>query len=67
VRHVLAPTREDLVDREGECIIAVEGTVINSVFAEKRLANNVTANNDIGSIMLLFHHRQLNILLTYVK
>jgi hypothetical protein len=43
VRHVLAPTREDLVDREGECIIAVEGTVINSVFAEKRLANNVTA------------------------
>jgi hypothetical protein len=36
MRHVLAPTRED---RGGEWILAVARTVINPVFAEKRLTN----------------------------
>ena len=40
MRHVLAPTREDLGDREGEWIIVAVGTVINLVFAEKRLTND---------------------------
>jgi hypothetical protein len=40
MRHVLAPTREYLGDREGEWIIVAVGTVINFVFAEKRLTND---------------------------
>jgi hypothetical protein len=36
MRHVLGPTREG---REGEWIIAAAETVINPVFAEKRLSN----------------------------
>jgi hypothetical protein len=39
---MLPPAKEDLEGREGEWIIAATRTVINSVFAEKRLAN-VTA------------------------
>ena len=44
MRHVLAPIREEPEDREGEAewIIAAAETVINPVFAEKRL-NNDTA------------------------
>ena len=33
MKHVLAPTREDLEDREGEWIIVATGTVIDPVFA----------------------------------
>jgi hypothetical protein len=40
MRPVPVPTKEEL--GEGGWIIAVEGTVINPVFEEKRL-NNVTA------------------------
>jgi hypothetical protein len=36
MRHVLAPTGEDLKEREGEWIIAAAGTVIDLVFEEKR-------------------------------
>jgi hypothetical protein len=41
MRPVPVPTREEL--GEGGWIIAAVGTVINPVFAEKRLNNNVTA------------------------
>jgi CxxC-x17-CxxC domain-containing protein len=37
MRHVLAPARED---REGEWIIAATRTVIDPVFAGKRLTND---------------------------
>jgi hypothetical protein len=40
MRHVLAPTGEDLEDREGEWIIVATRTVIDSVLAEKRLTND---------------------------
>jgi hypothetical protein len=37
MRHVLAPTREDLEAREGEWIIVAARTVIDSVFAGKEV------------------------------
>ena len=40
MRHVLAPTGEDLEDREGEWIIVATRTVIDSVLVEKRLTND---------------------------
>jgi hypothetical protein len=42
MRHVLAPTGGDPGGREGEWIIAAAETVINPVFAEKRLTNGTT-------------------------
>ena len=39
MRHVLTPIMED---REGEWIIAAARTVIDSVFAEKRLTDDAT-------------------------
>jgi DNA polymerase III delta subunit len=41
MRHVLAPIKEEPED-EGEWIIAAAETVINSIFAEKRLTNVTT-------------------------
>jgi len=40
MRHVLAPTREDPEAREGEWIIVVARTVIDPIFAGKRLTND---------------------------
>jgi len=37
---MLPPAKENLEDREGEWIIGATGTVINSVFSEKRLIND---------------------------